>query len=84
MLFRSESQFDTVRANRKLYDRSLYMYILMYNRLPQELVEAPTVSSFQSRLTKLAKGRADREEASWRCAFRDCKDVVDFFYASNA
>ena len=57
------------------------MYVLMYNRLPQEIVELPSVSSFQKKLTKLAKDRADQAHANWRCAYQDCKDVVDYFYA---
>ena len=72
----------TVRGNRVLYDNSIYMYILIYNRLPQEIVDAPSVTSFQGKLTQLAKLRAGRDEGhEWRSAFQSCQDVVNFFYA---
>ena len=75
------SHYAEVRAHSRVYNNSLYMYVLMYNRLPQEIVELPSVSSFQKKLTKLAKDRADQGHANWRCAYQDCKDVVDYFYA---
>ena len=77
-----ESFFASVRCNRVFYDNSLYMYILIYNRLPQEIVGAPSVTSFQGKLTQLAKLRAGRDEVhEWRSAFQSCQDVVNFFCA---
>ena len=52
----------------------------MYNRLPQEIVDLPSVTSFQKKLKKVAKTRADQGNTNWRCSFQDCKDVVDYFY----
>ena len=46
-----ESHFDEVCAHRKLYNNSLYTYILIYNRLPQELVDCKSIIVLQSRLT---------------------------------
>ena len=74
------SHWFDVRAHSKMYNNLLYMYILMYNRLPEEIVNLPSVSSFQSKLTNLARDRADQGQENWRCAYQDCKDVVDFFY----
>ena len=73
-----ESFFDQVRGHRTLYNNSIYMYVLIYNRLPQVLVDCETVSAFQGKLTQLAKVRAQRDEGnSWRNAFQSCADVVD-------
>ena len=53
-----ESHFNQVRAYRGLYNTSLWSYVLIYNRLPQGLIEQETVKSFQSKLTHIAKVRA--------------------------
>jgi len=59
------------------------MYILVYNRLPQELIDCETVKTFQGKLTQLAKMRAENDEGIlWRMSFQSCADVVSFFYAS--
>ena len=70
-----QSEFGTVRGHGRLYERTIYMYVLMYNRLPEDFVEMSTVSTFQGKLTKLAKARADRQEAAWRCAYKDCRKL---------
>ena len=75
-----ESHWTTVRCHSRMYTNSLHMYMLMYNRLPQEIVDLPSVTSFQKKLTKVAKTRADQGNTNWRCSFQDCKDVVDYFY----
>ena len=78
------SFWSEVRGHRALYNNSIYMYILIYNRLPQELVDSETVKDFQGKLTQLAKMRAQRDEGiSWRMSFQSCGDVVSFFYASS-
>ena len=46
----------------RLYRRSLYAYILVYNRLPQTLADSPSVSSLQTRLTHLAKDMVPNSE----------------------
>ena len=79
-----ESFFGTVRCNRALYSNPIYMYILIYNRLPQAIVDMESVSSFQGKLTQLAKLRAERDEGhNWRSAFQSCQDVVNFFYSQG-
>ena len=65
---------------RRLFDRSLYAYILMYNRLPQALVDIPTVKDFQAKLTHLAKQRAMRDQEDWRSSFQHLSDLVRMFY----
>ena len=73
--------WDYVRGHSRLYERSLFEYILMYNRLPQSLVEATSVKCFQARLTHLAKERAKRDEPNWRQSYENCRDITNFFYS---
>ena len=50
------------------------------NRLPQEAINLLSVSRFQSQLTKFAKTRAEQGVETWKSSYKNCKDVVDFFY----
>ena len=76
-----EPFFDRVGRHRTLYDNSIYMYVLVYNRLPQVLVDCETVSSFQNKLTQIAKVKAQQDTSyAWRGAFQSCADVVNYFY----
>ena len=75
-----ETFFDEVRGHSRLYNSSIYMYVLMYNRLPQVLVDCESVATFQSKLTQLATMRAQQDDGiSWRAAFQSCSDIVNFF-----
>ena len=74
------SHFEDVRGFSSMYNNSLYLYILMYNRLPEDIVILPSVCSFQTKLNKLAKVRAEQGHENWRCFYQNCKDVVDYFY----
>ena len=67
----------------RLYRRSLFAYILIYNRLPEAVVDMPFVKSFQSKLTALAKYRAQTDQESWRRAFQDCDEIVVMFYSNT-
>ena len=67
-------------CKRTLFDRSLYAYVLMYNRLPQELVDIQTVKDFQTKLTHVAKQRAMRDQEDWRSSFQHLADLVRMFY----
>jgi hypothetical protein len=57
-----ESFFQDVRCHRQLYNNSMYVYVLIYNRLPQDLVDAHSVATFQGKLTQLAKMRAQLDD----------------------
>ena len=48
------SKSARVSSRNALYSRSLYHFALIYNRLPQDLVNLGSVSAFQSQLTKFA------------------------------
>ena len=57
-----------------------YAYILMYNRLPQVIVDLPSVATFQAKLTHLSKQRAVVDAENWRLSFQSMADVADMFY----
>ena len=69
-----------VNYHNRLYERSIYMYILIYNRLPQVLVDLPTVASFQAKLTHLAKQKASADPEHWRNSFQSTANVTEMFY----
>ena len=71
-----ESNFNQVRTYRGLYNTSLWSSILIYNRLPQGLIEQENVKSFQSKLTHIAKVRTPGNDPIWRQAFQSCEDVL--------
>ena len=41
----------------------------IYNNLPQSYVELGTVSTFQAKLTSIAKLRCERHDADWSSSF---------------
>ena len=65
--------------SRLFFDRSIYSYILMYNRLPQDFVDLPSVSAFQAKLTHIARQRALNDAANWRQSFQSMADVAEMF-----
>ena len=69
--------------NDRLFMRSLFAYILIYNRLPQVLVDTISVKNFQSKLTTLAKVRAQANRGDWRKCFQDCAEIHDMFYVHD-
>ena len=58
----------------------LLHYVLVYNRLPQGLVDKKNVQAFQKGLNAVAKSRADAGQSTWREAFQSCMDVVNAFH----
>ena len=71
-----ETYLDGVIRHDRLYFRSLYGYMHMYNRLPQHLVDLPSVKSFQTKLTHMAKHRAQSDDVRWRQSFEDCAEIL--------
>ena len=69
-----------VSYQRRMYERSIYAYILMYNRLPQALVDLPSICAFQSKLTHLAKEKARLNQEDWRRSFQDLTEINAMFY----
>ena len=52
-----------------LFDRSIFLMVDIYNNLPQYVVDASTVSNFQSFLTEMARKRCQLGNASWAKSF---------------
>ena len=75
-----ESYYNTVCSHARLYRRSIFHYGLIYNRLPQWLVDKKSVQAFQKGLNAVAKSRADAGQSTWREAFQSCVDVVNTFH----
>ena len=71
-----ESHQAIVRMHHRLFERSLWSYIHMYNRLPQSYVDMPSVSGLQAKLTHVAKERAKGGDPSWRQAHQDCGQIL--------
>ena len=55
--------------HRALFSKSIFGMIDIYNNLPQYVVDAGTVSVFQSFLTNMAKDRCRRNDPLWASAF---------------
>ena len=75
-----DPRIGEITCQDRLYQRSLYGYILVYNRLPQPIADSPSVSSFQARLTHLAKQKASNSDELWRRSFHDCSAIQEMFY----
>ena len=75
-----DPRIGEITCQDRLYQRSLYGYILVYNRLPQPIADSPSVSSFQARLTHLAKQKASNSDELWRRSFQDCSAIQEMFY----
>ena len=73
---------EEVSYQSRLFERSVYAYVLMYNRLPEALINLPTVSAFQKMLTHLAKEKARLDQEDWRRSFQDLMALDRMFYRS--
>ena len=73
---------EEVSYQSRLFERSVYAYVLMYNRLPETLINLPSVSAFQKMLTHLAKEKARLDQADWRRSFQDLMAIDRMFYRS--
>ena len=73
---------ETVRHFPALYDNSIWTYALIYNRLPQELIDSSTVSIFQEKFTQLVKIQVQRDDPDWREVLQSCEDTMKFFHGN--
>ena len=74
-----DAKMSGVIGHWNMYFRSLWSYILIYNRLPEGLIATQSVSTFQGKLTQLVKTLAESSDPNWREAFQSCEDNVRFF-----
>ena len=56
-----------------LFGRSIFKMVDVYNNLPQWIVDAQSVSAFQSSLTEQARDRCQTHNESWASSF-SCRD----------
>ena len=61
--------FLEVQAQYELYKRSIFAMCCVYNNLPQDVVDAASVSAFQSLLTQMARARCEQGAANWVYTF---------------
>ena len=52
-----------------LWGRSIFAMVDIYNNLPQEVVDAASVSSCQNTLTDMARRRCQSDNADWASSF---------------
>ena len=70
-----DCQLDKCIARHVLWCRSLFGMVGTYNRLPQWVVDMPTVSAFQAQLTQMARSRCLRGNATWKKSFHGCSEM---------
>ena len=75
-----------IKEHRALFSRSIFSMIDIYNNLPQSVVDAPSVSSFQSRLTEIARKRCKNLDSMWHLSFcrRDGPDLDGSVLSTSA
>ena len=56
---------NEVVAQWRLFERSIFGMVDVYNLLSQDAVDCPSVTSFQKCLTQIAKTRCDAGDAKW-------------------
>jgi len=64
-----------------MHNNSLWYFVILYNRLPQVLVDAVSVKVFQSKLTQLVRLRAQQGDIRWRESFQSCGDILQNCHA---
>ena len=70
-----DSQIDKCIARHVLWCRSLFGMVDTYNRLPQRVVDIPTISGFQAELTKMARVRCLSGNLTWMNSFHGCSQM---------
>ena len=72
---------EQVIISHRLHENSLWNYVYIYNHLPEDVVNIPSVKDFQAKLTHIAKWRAQGSDPHWRVAFQSCGDMLNFFHS---
>ena len=58
-----------VRTHRALFNRSIFGMIDIYNNLPQHVVDAKSLSSFQNYLTQITRTRCQQGDDAWALSY---------------
>ena len=67
---RHTRQFGETSGKTNAYNRSLFAMVRIYNILPQDYVDATSVSDFQSLLTSEVRKRCGGGVVGWKICFR--------------
>jgi len=67
------SHWVEVSAHRSLYNRSIFAMADVYNNLPQHVVDATSVQTFQNYLIQIARTRCQQGDVAWASTF--CRRV---------
>jgi len=63
--------------HRSLFGKSIFMMVDTYNNLPQHVVDAPSVSTFQSYLTERARERCRADDPFWLTLYNARSERVE-------
>ena len=58
-----------VTSHRVIFNRSIFGMIDVYNNLPQQVIDATSVSDFQHQLMHVARTRCQLGDAEWASSF---------------
>ena len=58
-----------VRSHRALFNRSIFGMVDIYNNLPQHVVDAKSLSSFQNYLTQITRTRCQQGDDAWALSY---------------
>ena len=73
-----------VQLQHGLFQRSIFAVVDFYNDLPQQIVDCPSVNSFQKQLTKIARERCQVNNPSWMYTFDSRDRSVDVIAVPSA
>ena len=62
-----------IKTHRAVYNRSIFAMVDIYNNLPQQAVDASTVSLFQSYCNHIARTKCEQGDTAWAVSF--CRRV---------
>ena len=58
-----------IEAHQAIFNRSIFRMCDIYNNLPQVIVDAKSVNSFQHQLTQIVRRRCQDGQAEWALSF---------------
>ena len=71
-----------VTHERTLFFRSIFAMVDVYNNLPQSVVDAKCIKTFQKKLTDIARERCQLDKVSWQLYFSSLRHGTDVGPAS--
>ena len=62
-------------------EQGFLTYAQVNDHLPDDIVLIESVKDFQSKLTHIAKWRAEHHDPHWKVAYQSCGDMLNFFHS---